>query len=66
MRHQNPKNLKDLMLDRDNIGTQFVLVRDDSDWTYLGVSINAKPMCRPFNSDITIELNEEDEIKWTF
>lgn len=64
--NKSTKTLKDLMVDRENIGTQFVLSKDDTNWTYLGVSVNAKPMCRPVNSDITIELDDQDEIKWIF
>jgi hypothetical protein len=54
------------MLDRSNIGTMFVLVKDGTDWTYQGLSLRGKPLCRPINSDIIIELDEEDQIKWTF
>lgn len=61
-----PEKLKDLMIDRSNIGTMFVLVKDGTDWTYQGLSLKGKPLCRPINSDIIIELDEEDQIKWTF
>lgn len=65
-RYDNPKTLKDLMISRNYIGSLFVMVSDSSDWTYAGISVNGKPLARPINSDMVIELDEKDEIKWIF
>jgi hypothetical protein len=65
-RYDNPKKLRDLMTNRSYIGSLFVLVNDSSDWTYVGVSVNGKPMARPINSDMICELDEDEEIKWVF
>lgn len=61
-----PKTLRDLMVSRRFIGSLFVLREDDSDWSYQGVSANGKPMARPFNSDIIVEMDEDKEIKYVF
>jgi hypothetical protein len=61
----SPKSLKDFMIDRTFIGTLFF---DPNEllWTYVGVSANGKPLCRPENSDIVQELNDDLVVKWLF
>ncbi len=65
-RYHDPKTLKELMDSESNIGSLFVLVNDQSDWTYVGVSTNGKPMARLINSDLVLELNPDEEIRWVF
>ena len=60
-----PRTLKDFMIDRTFIGTLFF---DPNEllWSYVGVSSNGKPLCRPENSDIVQELNDDLILKWLF
>lgn len=68
VRHREnfPMTIRDLMSDRKNVGSIFVLVRDDSDWNYVGVSTDGKALCRPFNSEIVTELDPSEAIRYVF
>lgn len=64
-RENEPKTVRDLM-HPSHVGSLFVIVEDQSDWTYVGISTSGKPLCRPFNSDMIMELDPEKEIKYVF
>jgi hypothetical protein len=65
-RENDPKTIRDLMQSSIHVGSLFVIVEDDSDWSYVGISISGKPLCRPFNSDIVMELDPDKVIKYVF
>jgi hypothetical protein len=65
-RENEPKIVRDMMQSSSFVGSLFVLCDDDSDWIYVGISTSGKPMCRPFNSDIIMELDPEKRIKYAF
>lgn len=65
-RYHDPKTLRELMESRSNIGALFVLVNDQTDWTYVGISTNGKPMARLINSHLVLELDPNEEIRWVF
>jgi len=64
-RESEPKTVRDLM-HPSYVGSLFVIVEDQSDWTYVGISTSGKPLCRPFNSDMIMEIDPEKEIKYVF
>jgi hypothetical protein len=64
-RENEPKIVRDLM-HPSHVGSLFVIIEDQSDWTYVGISTSGKPLCRPFNSDIIMEIDPEKEIKYVF
>ena len=61
-----PTKLSDLMKKQSHIGSIFVLVEDNTDWTYQGISASGKPLCRPFNSQHLLELDKDAKIKYVF
>jgi len=65
-RENEPKTIRDLMTSDAHLGTLFALIEDGSDWSYQGISTSGKPMCRPFNSDLLMELDPEKDIKYVF
>ncbi len=65
-RENEPKTIRDLMSTDAHLGTLFVLVEDGSDWTYQGISTSGKPLCRPFNSALLMELDPNKAIKYVF
>jgi hypothetical protein len=65
-RENDPKTIRDLMTSEIYIGSMFVLKDDLSDWSYQGVSTSGKPMCRPINSALIMELDPEKEITHVF
>lgn len=65
-REDDPKTIRDLMQSAKYVGSLFVLVEDDSDWSYVGISTFGKPLCRPYNSDIIVELDPDKSIKYVF
>jgi hypothetical protein len=64
-RENEPKTVRDLM-HPSHVGSLFVIIEDQSDWTYLGISTSGKPLCRPFNSDMIMEIDPDKEIKYVF
>lgn len=64
-RENDPQTIRDLM-HLSYIGSMFFLVEDGSDWTYVGVSTSGKPLCRPFNSAMILELDPDKSIKYVF
>ena len=64
-RESDPKIIRDLM-HPSYVGSLFVVIEDRSDWTYVGISTSGKPLCRPFNSEIVMELDPEKEIRYVF
>jgi hypothetical protein len=65
-RENDPKTVRDLMISDRYIGSLFVLVEDGSDWSYQGISTSGKPMGRPINSALIMELDPEKEINHVF
>lgn len=65
-RENDPTTIKDLMNEDRYLGSYFVLVEDGSDWVYLGISTSGKPLSRPINSALIMELDSEKEIKYVF
>jgi hypothetical protein len=65
-RESDPKTVRDLMTSDRYIGSLFVLVEDGSDWSYQGISTSGKPMGRPINSALIMELDPEKEITHVF
>lgn len=65
-REGDPKTVEELMNNMSHIGSIFVLVEDGSDWHYVGSSVSGKPLCRPFNSELVMELDPSKEIKYVF
>jgi hypothetical protein len=65
-RSTDPKTLKDLIGVSYFLGALFTLCEDNTDWTYLGVSSSGKPLCRPINSELVIELDPDKAIKNVF
>jgi len=64
-REAEPKTLRDLMNGKNYIGALFADM-DGVGWSYLGISVNGKPMCRPDNSMVVFELEASQKIKWLF
>lgn len=65
-RENDPSTIGDLMKTRDYIGSIFVLVEDESDWNYVGISASGNPLCRPFNSDVVMEMDASKAIRYVF
>ena len=65
-RENDPKLISDLMCGDRYLGSFFVICEDSSDWTYLGVSTSGKPLGRPINSALVMELDPEKEIRFVF
>lgn len=65
-RENDPKTVGDLMGNRNHVGCIFVLEEDGSDWNYVGSSTSKKPLCRPFNSDLVMELDPDKRIRYVF
>ncbi len=65
-RESVPKTIRDLMTSDRYVGSLFVLVEDSSDWSYQGISTSGKPMGRPINSALIMELDPEKEINHVF
>jgi hypothetical protein len=65
-RESDPKTVGELMNSKGHIGSIFVLVEDGSDWHYVGSSLDGHPLCRPFNSELVMELDPSKEIKYVF
>lgn len=65
-RENDPKTVRDLMVSDRFLGSLFVLSEDSSDWSYVGVSTSGKPLARPINSALVMELDPEKEITHVF
>jgi hypothetical protein len=65
-RENDPKTIRDLMSSDRYIGSLFVIVEDRSDWSYVGVSTSGKPLGRPINSALVMELDPDKEITHVF
>ncbi len=65
-RENEPKTIRDLMTSSSYVGSLFVISEDRSDWSYVGVSTSGKPLGRPTNSELVMELDPEKEIRYVF
>lgn len=65
-RESDPKTVRDLMASDRYLGNMFVLCEDSSDWSFVGVSTSGKPLARPINSSLVMELDPDKEIKYVF
>jgi len=65
-REHEPKTVRDLMTSDRYLGSFFVMHEDASDWSYVGISTSGKPLARPINSALVMELDPEKEIKYVF
>ena len=65
-REGEPKFIGDMMSNDTHIGALFVICEDLTDWTYQGISVNGKPMGRPINSALIMELDPAKEIRYVF
>lgn len=65
-KENHPQTLRDLMEHSAHLGSLFVLCEDDTDWQYLGKSPSGKAMCRPFNSELVLEISPDKSIKYIF
>jgi hypothetical protein len=65
-RENDPKTIRDLMQSSSYVGSLFVMIEDESDWSYVGISTSGKPLCRPFNSDLILEQDPDKAIKYVF
>jgi len=65
-RENDPKTVRDLMTGERYIGSLFVMCEDLSDWSFVGISTSGKPLARPINSALVMELDPEKEIKYVF
>lgn len=65
-RENEPKTVRDLMTSDRYLGSLFVIREDASDWSYVGISTSGKPLARPINSALVMELDPEKEIKHVF